>query len=159
MGVLGWLEERRNVVTLSVISALRGAGFNLRWVIWQPFVLSLGVPMGSLGGLESLADLTRISIQPMVGSASDVHGRRKFLIAREVLVLGAGLLFIFAGSWSKWDIWEICDEFSFISPKCSHRNGPFGRGRKEARQQPCSQGKRDASPHTTNQPKILLQQT
>ncbi len=104
MGVLGWLEERRNVVTLSIISALRGAGFNLRWVIWQPFVLSLGVPMGSLGGLESLADLTRISIQPIVGSASDVHGRRKFLIAREVLVLGAGLLFIFAGSWSMLSI-------------------------------------------------------
>jgi DHA1 family tetracycline resistance protein-like MFS transporter len=99
MGVLGWLEERRNVATLAIISSLRGAWFNLRGVIWQPFVLSLGIPMGSLGGLESLTDLTRIIFQPMVGSASDIYGRKKFLLAREVLVLAAGLLFIFAGSW------------------------------------------------------------
>jgi len=99
MGVLGWLEERRNVATLAVISALRGAWFNLRGVIWQPFVLSLGISMGSLGGLESLTDLTRIIVQPIVGSASDIYGRKKFLLAREVLVLAAGLLFIFAGSW------------------------------------------------------------
>jgi len=99
MGVLGWLEERRNVATLAVISALRGAWFNLRGVIWQPFVLSLGIPMGSLGGLESLTDLTRIIVQPVVGSASDIYGRKKFLLAREVLILVAGLLFIFAGSW------------------------------------------------------------
>jgi MFS family permease len=99
MGVLSWLKERRNVATLAVISALRGAWFNLRGVIWQPFVLSLGIPMGSLGGLESLTDLTRIIVQPMVGSASDIYGRKKFLLAREVLVLAAGLLFIFAESW------------------------------------------------------------
>ena len=99
MGFFGWLKERRDVATLAVISALRGAWFNLRGVIWQPFVLSLGIPMSSLGGLESVMDLTRISVQPVVGSASDVHGRKKFLIAREVLVLVAGLIFIFAGSW------------------------------------------------------------
>ena len=99
MGVMGWLEERRSVATLAAISALRSAWFNLRGVIWQPFVLSLGITMGNLGGLESLTDLTRIVVQPMVGSASDIHGRKKFLLARGVLVLAASLLFVSAGSW------------------------------------------------------------
>jgi len=55
------------VTILAAASAFRGIRDNLRMVVWQPFVLSLGVPMSSLGGLESLMDVTRIAVQPVFG--------------------------------------------------------------------------------------------
>ena len=92
-------EKKRLVYIVSAISALRGATFNAWRVIWQPFVLSLGVSMSWLGGLESLLDFTRIVVMPLFGKASDVYGRRKFIVAREVFVLAAAVLYIYAESW------------------------------------------------------------
>jgi len=93
------LKERGLVYTLSAISALRGAVFSVWSVVWQPFVLSLGFSMGSLGGLESLLDLTRIVVMPLFGKASDAYGRRRFIVAREILTLVAAVLYVYAGSW------------------------------------------------------------
>lgn len=91
--------ERGRMMLLAAIVALRGAFHNMRGVIWQPFVLSLGVDMKSLGGLESLMDLSRLVVQPIVGSASDIHGRRRWLIARDAITLLIGLLMIATRSW------------------------------------------------------------
>ena len=93
------LKERGLVYTLSAISALRGAVFSVWSVVWQPFVLSLGFSMGRLGGLESLLDLTRIVVMPLFGKASDAYGRRRFIVAREILTLVAAVLYVYAGSW------------------------------------------------------------
>lgn len=87
------------MAVLASISALRGAFHNMRYVVWQPFVLSLGVPMRSLGGLESIRDLSRIVVQPIVGGASDAQGRRRWLILQAALGLAIGVLTIFTGSW------------------------------------------------------------
>ncbi|MFB0557599.1 MAG: hypothetical protein ACETVY_00645, partial [Candidatus Bathyarchaeia archaeon] len=98
MEALKRLGERSSVFILAVISALRGTLNNMRMVIWQPFVLSLGVPISGLGGLESLMSLIRILIQPVFGNASDIYGRKKFLIFRDLLAISAGLLFVFSRS-------------------------------------------------------------
>ncbi len=90
---------RVSMAVLASISALRGAFHNMRHVVWQPFVLSLGVPMRSLGGLESILDLSRIVVQPIVGGASDVQGRRRWLVLQAALGLAIGVLTIFTGSW------------------------------------------------------------
>lgn len=90
---------RVSMAVLASISALRGAFHNMRYVVWQPFVLSLGVPMRSLGGLESIRDLSRIVVQPIVGGASDAQGRRRWLILQAALGLAIGVLTIFTGSW------------------------------------------------------------
>ncbi|UCD45143.1 MAG: MFS transporter [Candidatus Bathyarchaeota archaeon] len=93
-------ETRRvSMAVLASISALRGAFHNMRHVVWQPFVLSLGVPMRSLGGLESILDLSRILVQPIVGGASDAQGRRRWLVLQAALGLAIGVLTIFTGSW------------------------------------------------------------
>jgi MFS family permease len=93
------VERRASIPVLASIGALRGAFQNIRTVIWQPFVLSLGVPMTSVGGLESLLSLTRIAVQPVIGRASDAYGRRRFIMAREVLFLLAGAILVFTRSW------------------------------------------------------------
>ncbi len=93
------VERRASIPVLAFIGALQGALQNIRGVIWQPFVLSLGVPMKSLGGLSSLLSLTRIVAQPVVGRASDAYGRKRFIMARKILILSAGILLVFTRSW------------------------------------------------------------
>lgn len=93
------MKVRGNLRLLALLSFLRGARDQMRWVVWQPFALSLGISMRSLGGLESALDLTRISVQPILGGASDAYGRKRFLVLRELLLLAALILFIVAGSW------------------------------------------------------------
>lgn len=90
---------RESTFVLAVVSALRGAFHHMRGVIWQPFVLSLGVSMRSLGGLESVMDLSRLVAHPMVGGASDVYGRRRWLVAREAITFAIGVISILTRSW------------------------------------------------------------
>jgi len=85
--------------TLSAASALRGVRDNLRAVVWQPFALSLGLNMQEIGGLESLIDLMKLIFEPALGAISDALGRKKLLILREILVVAAIVLLLFARSW------------------------------------------------------------
>jgi len=101
------------VTILAVASAFRGIRDNLRMVVWQPFVLSLGVPMSSLGGLESLMDVTRIAVQPVFGEASDAYGRKRFLALGELLMVVAGGTFILARSWHLVSIGVVLTSLSF----------------------------------------------
>jgi len=98
MGLLSRLRVKEDFATLAAVSALRGVRDNLRGVVWQPFALSLGVPMSSLGGLESVMDFSRTLVQPILGGASDAYGRKRFLLVREFLVLAAGVLLL-SRSW------------------------------------------------------------
>jgi len=99
MSIIERIRRDKQLLYLSIATALRGMRDNLRYIIWQPFALSLGIPIRDIGALESLMDLAKIIIQPVLGAASDVYGRKKFLIARELTVLAAGLCFLFAESW------------------------------------------------------------
>ena len=92
-------REEKQILYLTVVTALRGVIDNLRRVVWQPFALSLGVPIRSIGALESLMDLAKIAVQPVLGAASDVYGRKPFLILRDLLILSSCLCFLFARSW------------------------------------------------------------
>jgi MFS family permease len=98
MSILKRIRRDKQLLFLSLATALRGMRDNLRYIIWQPFALSLGIPIRDIGALESLMDFAKIIIQPILGAASDVYGRKKFLIARELTVLAAGLCFLFAES-------------------------------------------------------------
>jgi len=95
-GALGIGDKLR---LMALLQLLRGARDHMRSVVWQPFALSLGISMRGLGGLESAIDLTRISVQPILGGASDAYGRKRFLILREVLLLVALASFIVSSSW------------------------------------------------------------
>jgi DHA1 family multidrug resistance protein-like MFS transporter len=93
------IREEKQILYLAVATALRGIIDNLRRVVWQPFALSLGVPIRSIGALESLMDLAKIAVQPVFGAASDTYGRKPFLILRDLLILASSLCFLFARSW------------------------------------------------------------
>ena len=99
MTVWSRLTVASTVFTLSLLSALRGVRDNIRGTIWQPFALSLGLQVKEIGALESIMDLTKLTMEPILGAASDTTGRKKLLISRELLTVAAGLAFLFARSW------------------------------------------------------------
>jgi MFS family permease len=88
-----------NLLVLALIAAFRGIRDNFRTVIWQPYALSLGVSVQGLGILESVMDVTRLIVQPILGAASDSYGRKKFLIFREVISILVAFCLLFASSW------------------------------------------------------------
>lgn len=99
MTILERIRKSQQIFYLGLATAMRGIRDNMRTVVWQPFALSLGIPMKDIGALESIMELARIIIQPVLGAASDVYGRKPFLILRDALVVVAGLFFLFAESW------------------------------------------------------------
>jgi len=113
MSILQRIRRDQQIFYLALSTSLRGVRDNIRQVVWQPFALSLGVPIKDIGALESLMDLAKIIIQPILGAASDVYGRKKFLIIRDLLVLLAGVFFLFAQSWLYLAIGMILVGFSF----------------------------------------------
>lgn len=89
-------KREKSYIILSTISALRGIRDNLRFVIWQPFALSLGLNMSSIGSLESMMDFFKLIFEPAFGSLSDQVGRKNLTLFREFLILTAGILFVVA---------------------------------------------------------------
>ena len=113
MNILERIRRQQQIFYLALATALRGVRDNIRMVVWQPFALSLGIPMKDIGALESLMDLAKIIIQPILGAASDVYGRKPFLIIRDALVVVAGLFFLFAESWLYLAVGMVLVGFSF----------------------------------------------
>lgn len=99
MNILERIRSEKQLFYLALTAALRGIRDNIRMVVWQPFAISLGIPVKDIGALESLMDLAKIIFQPILGAASDVYGRKPFLVLRELLVVLAGVFFLFAKSW------------------------------------------------------------
>jgi DHA1 family tetracycline resistance protein-like MFS transporter len=99
MGLIRRIKEGGNIPLLTLVAVLRGVRDNLRTITWQPYVLSLGLTVQAIGTLESLMDITRIIAQPLLGAASDSHGRKRFLMIREAISIMMGLSLLFARSW------------------------------------------------------------
>ena len=96
---------RQNLVALAAISVLRGAHTSLFNVLWQPFVLSLGmtVPiMGLLGSLGGGAGIIGTVAQSLGGRLADRMGRRPLLAAGGVASLASYGLFWLAGALVAW---------------------------------------------------------
>lgn len=113
MNLLERIRREQQIFYLALATALRGIRDNIRMVVWQPFALSLGIPIKDIGALESLMDLAKIIVQPILGAASDVYGRKPFMVLRDLLVIFAGLCFLFAESWLYLALGMILVGFSF----------------------------------------------
>jgi MFS family permease len=99
------LALRGNVRVLSVTSLLGGASLVMLIVIYQPFVLSLGVSMTFLGLLEALGGrhgMITSLIQPPGGWLSDRRGRRLLVILGSALSLAALAFSTLAGLFHDW---------------------------------------------------------
>jgi len=114
-------QGRRNLWVLAANSFLRGAHNSIYTVIWQPFVLSLGASMPTLGLLNSLGGLNGVVttlVQPLGGWFADRLGHKPFMIVSSLAILAAYGLFALAGGldiWSLLLIGVVCFGISAIS--------------------------------------------
>jgi len=73
----------RNLRVFAVTHFLSGLTNSMTQAVWQPFVLSLGAPMSTLGLLESIGGpqgIVTAIIQPIGGWLSDRRGRKPFIV-------------------------------------------------------------------------------
>ena len=96
----GEKSNGRNLRTVVAKTFLSGMASSMMRAIMQPFVLSLGAPMSTLGLLESLGGMRGVLTSPLQyysGWLSDHLGRRPIMILGNVSgVLGIGF-FVFGG--------------------------------------------------------------
>jgi MFS family permease len=97
--------KERNLRIVTGKTFLNGLASSMMRAVMQPFVLSLGAPMSTLGFLESLGGMHGLlpsTMQYYSGWLSDRLGRKPFLLlANASGVLGVGLLIVAAltGNW------------------------------------------------------------
>jgi MFS family permease len=98
-------DQRINLSILGATAFLRGAHTSAYNVVWQPFVLSLGASMPTLGLLNSLGGLNGIVttlVQPLGGWLADRRGRKPLIVAASITTIASYVLFWFAGALNLW---------------------------------------------------------
>jgi MFS family permease len=100
-------DQRVNLSILGATAFLRGAHTSAYNVIWQPFVLSLGASMPTLGLLSSLGGMNGIVntlVQPLGGWLADRLGRKPFLILAGAAYIVGYALFWLSGALNIWTL-------------------------------------------------------
>jgi len=95
----------RNLKVIAVTAFLAGLFYSMMQAVWQPFVLSLGAPMSTLGFLESLGGrrgIVTALIQPISGWFSDHLGRRPLIVLGSFLGLLLVFFYILAAILNDW---------------------------------------------------------
>jgi MFS family permease len=98
-------HNTRNLRTIVAKSILSGMSSSMTRTVWQPFVLSLGAPMSTLGMLESLGGLRGLLPAPLQyigGWLSDRLGRKPFIALGNLSGLLAVCLVVLAGTTQAW---------------------------------------------------------
>jgi MFS family permease len=100
-------DQRVNLSVLGATAFLRGAHTSAYNVVWQPFVLSLGASMPTLGLLSSLGGMNGIVttlVQPLGGWLADRLGRKPFLILAGFAYIAGYALFWLSGALNIWSL-------------------------------------------------------
>jgi len=95
----------QNLRVIAITSFLTGLFSTMTQAVWQPFVLSLGAPMSTLGLLESLGGrrgLTTALIQPIGGWLSDRLGRKPLVALGSLLGLLVMVFYLLAAILGDW---------------------------------------------------------
>jgi len=98
-------ERERNLRAMAGTGLLGGFAHMMMFAVWQPFVLSLGVPMSTLGLLESLGGRQGLSAtltQPLAGQLADRLGRRPLVLLGHLFTVLAVILYAIAALGREW---------------------------------------------------------
>ncbi|MEA2086219.1 MAG: MFS transporter [Chloroflexota bacterium] len=95
----------RNLRVITATAFLAGLFFSMMQAMWQPFVLSLGAPMSTLGFLESLGGrrgIVTALIQLISGWLSDRLGRKPLMALGSLFGLLLVFFYILAARLNDW---------------------------------------------------------
>ena len=98
-------ETNKNLRVIASTAFLAGLFSSMMQAVWQPFVLSLGAPMSTLGLLEGLGGgngLVGALIQPLGGWLADRRGRKFFIALRSILGLLLVCFYLLAAILGDW---------------------------------------------------------
>jgi len=102
------IEKNRignNLRVIAITSFLTGLFSTMTQAVWQPFVLSLGAPMSTLGFLESVGGrrgLVTAVLQPIGGWVSDRLGRKPLVALGSLLGLLVMVFYLLADMTCDW---------------------------------------------------------
>jgi MFS family permease len=102
------IEKNRignNLRVIAITSFLTGLFSTMTQAVWQPFVLSLGAPMSTLGFLESVGGrrgLVTAVLQPIGGWVSDRLGRKPLVALGSLLGLLVMVFYLLADITCDW---------------------------------------------------------
>lgn len=95
------IYAHNNLVVVASKAFLTGIEQTMIGVVWQPFVLSLGASMATLGLLTSLGGLGGLIptlVSPLGGWLADQRGRKVLILGASFAAICAYLLYIVAGN-------------------------------------------------------------
>lgn len=98
---------RKNLAVLTITAFISGIYQSMVQVIWQPYALSLGASIPTLGVLNSLggySGLVTSLVQPVGGWLSDQTGHKRFVVWSSLVAIAALGFYFMAGQVQQWTL-------------------------------------------------------
>lgn len=104
MGSMSSISKERtpfkgNIPVLTASELVSNTGWNMQMVIWQPYLLSLGAGIPTLGLLQSSSTLMRGGLLLTTGRISDSTGRKRLMTLASMLTIIGMVLALLANHW------------------------------------------------------------
>ncbi len=91
--------SNRNIPAIVVGEFISSMGWTIFYVLWQPYVLSLGASMTALGLLRGIRIGVTSTLQLLTGRLSDVLGRKRPMLMAYFLGIASIALIVAASNW------------------------------------------------------------
>jgi len=95
------LSLRGNVPGLVASGLIEGTAWQMHELVWQPYVISLGGSMATIGGMRSLWTLVTNGLQFVTGELCDSWGRKTVITGYYLASIAGLLISVYARDW-RW---------------------------------------------------------
>ena len=95
------LSLRGNVPGLVASGFIEGTAWQMHELVWQPYVISLGGSMATIGGMRSLWTLVTNGLQFVTGELCDSWGRKTVITGYYLASIAGLLISVYARNW-RW---------------------------------------------------------
>lgn len=91
----------RNISAIVIGEFISSMGWTIFYVLWQPYVLSLGASMTALGLLRGIRIGVTSTLQLLTGRLSDILGRKRPMLMAYLLGIASIALIVAASNWPR----------------------------------------------------------
>lgn len=95
------LSLRGNIPGLLTCGLVEGTAWQMHELVWQPYIISLGGSMATIGGMQSLWTLVNNGLQFVTGELCDSWGRKTVITGYYLASIAGLLISVYARDW-RW---------------------------------------------------------